>query len=242
MKNHFKYYLAFIYLGLLHTLCAQAALQSRQGGAMLYDTDLDITWVADANSFKTQTENNSNFVNQVILDNGGIVSFYSDLRFEPISYSLSSTDFDLDSGNMNWFGAIAWTDSLNSGGHRNWTLPTEDQLAHLYFDELGGTLFESIIDTHNNNYFMFKNIQPSPYWSINYSSFGGGPGNSGIRVVEFNSGYRSELNFLSFASAWAVHPGDIYLPLPSASYLFLLSILSFCGLKFISSVAPISLA
>ncbi len=45
--NTFK--LATLSLGLLASVSSQAALLSRAGGSMYYDTELKITWLTDAN-------------------------------------------------------------------------------------------------------------------------------------------------------------------------------------------------
>ena len=61
----------------LNTVTTQAALLSRAGGSMVYDTGLDITWVADANLFKTQAGNDANLVNTIINNVGSVADSYS---------------------------------------------------------------------------------------------------------------------------------------------------------------------
>lgn len=100
---------------------AQAALLSRAGGTMIYDTDLDITWVADVNLFKTLADASGDanvYVQNIISANNGVVysspNNYSDING---AYNLSSADFNISTGGMTWFGAMAWTNSLVYGGY-----------------------------------------------------------------------------------------------------------------------------
>jgi hypothetical protein len=51
---------------------ASATLISGPGG-MIYDTDRNITWLANANLFKTQSDANPNLVNEIIAANSGVI-------------------------------------------------------------------------------------------------------------------------------------------------------------------------
>jgi len=80
---------------------ASAALYDR-GNGLIYDDDLDITWLQDAN------------------------------------YAATS-GYDVD-GEMTWFDAVDWADQLTFSGYASWQLPTQSQMEHLHYSELGAPL------------------------------------------------------------------------------------------------------
>ncbi len=142
---------------------AQASLLGRNinGGAVagsdpsavfLYDTTLNVTWLANANLAASE-------------DFG--------VRFiDPTGYTDAVSA-------LKWIGAMNAADYL---GFNNWRLPTTLQpdpscsgqdglgsrglncrggeMGHLFYDELGGTPNQDIATTHNTNYGLFQNFSP----------------------------------------------------------------------------------
>src|SRR3989344_746782 len=114
---------------------SNAALVDR-GGGLIYDTDLNITWLANANVNGQMTWNNA----------------------------------------MTWASNFSYYDSVRNVTYTDWRLPTTDpvcdsaygcagEMGHLFYNELGGVVDQSIVTTHNTNYNLFQNIQTGFYWS-----------------------------------------------------------------------------
>ena len=118
---------------------------------MVYDTDLNITWLADANLFKTQYDADNSILSTLI----GV-----DVTDGLGTHPTTAADFDTSTGQMTWWGAMAWASSLDYGGYSDWRLPmtlqpdaacsaqspsgsygyncTGSELGHLFYTELGG--------------------------------------------------------------------------------------------------------
>ncbi len=151
---------------LLNSLVAQAELVSRANGSMVYDTDKNITWTSNANLFKTFANSYSQgpgqFVQNLISFNNGEIQGLPSVETGVNGlYKLSVNDFDVTTGKLNWYGAMAWAHAFNFKGYSDWRLPTaidlgkpgcdyansgsdcgpnpdtsHSELAHLYYDEL----------------------------------------------------------------------------------------------------------
>ena len=183
----------------------QAALFDR-GGGLIYDDDLNVTWLANANY--------------------GAGSVYDDLA--------SSTD-----GRMSWANAVSWAanlsyyDSVRNVTYTDWRLPVNinilssvTEIDHLLYTELGGNAWNSILTTHNANYFLFQNIQDDVYWS----------NTSNIACLGFGTHYSCSAgtahpyNESIGLYAWAVRPGDVAaVPVPAAAWLLGSGLLGLTG-------------
>lgn len=226
----------------LNTFTAQANLQSRAGGTMIYDADLNITWLADANLFKTlaDTSGNANdYVQSIIAANSGVV--YDTANFldgKDGIYNLNISDFSISTGQMTWFAAQAWASSLIYGGYNDWHLPTTipplsgsnqsgSEMGHMFYSELGGTSGTSITIKHNPNYNLFSNIQSWGYWSS--SEFIPDPQ---FAWSFFRDGSQWDTKKWIFYNAWAVRDGDVAtVPVPGAIWLFGSSFIGLLALK-----------
>ena len=197
---------------------AQARLEARAGG-MVYDTDLDITWLADANYAKT-------------------------------------SGYDAD-GLMNWADSNAWAEQLNFGGFDDWRLPfnalvdptcdnnrdvggvsidfgfgcSGSEYGHLFYDELGGTAGNTILDSTDADLDLFINIQgdqsigTNEYWASEIV---------GLSYVNnhfhFRDGYQRYYDTFTEMSAWAVRDGDVaVVPVPAAVWLLGSGLLGLVG-------------
>ena len=136
---------------------AIADLQPRLGGAAVYDTDLNITWLTNANLAAT-----NKFGTAGINADGSM----------PWSTAL------------NWITSMNLAKYL---GFSSWRLPTTpepdttcpastfgctgSEMGHLFYIELGGAGGNSISGAHNSNFSLFTNLQDSArcgvYWSAN---------------------------------------------------------------------------
>jgi len=187
---------------------AQAALFDR-GNGMIYDQDLNITWLSDANYFKTQyTADNtilSTLIGQTVADSvsGSVIT--------------TAADFNTGTGAMTWWGAQAWAANLSYGGYDDWRLPTVTtscinynctsgtELGHLFYSELGGTAGMSIVTNHDVDYALFSNIQDYAYWSG--SEYAPNP-NLAWRFFTVN-GRQNASSKLNPFYGWAVRSGDV---------------------------------
>ncbi len=196
---------------------AQAALFDR-GNGMIYDQDLNITWLSDANYFKTQYDADNSILatltGQTVADSLG-------------SYTITAADFNTGTGEMTWWGAQAWAANLSYGGYDDWRLPTTlqpdsscngqsgtdsygyicagSELGHLFYSELGGTAGLSIVTSHDVDYDLFSNIQNSGYWSG--SEYAPLPGLAWV-LTTFD-GWQGADGKSSPYYGWAVRSGDV---------------------------------
>jgi hypothetical protein len=92
---------------------------------------------------------------------------------------------------------------------------TGSEMGHLFYNELGGVLAQSIWTTHNSNYNLFTNVQSNPYWSATeYSA-------NLAWQFSTNNGAQNTVTKGDYGYAWAVHPGDVgAVPVPAAVWLF----------------------
>ena len=171
---------------------------------MIYDSDQNITWLADAN--------------------------YAATQYEESCGAIGTKD-----GRMEWVKAKDWAAGLNYGGYKDWRLPNTPQhdsscegqnrveygggsygygcsigeLAHLFYGDvdhgLGGKAGESITNTHNENYRLFRNIVSGIYWYIN--DFDPTP----IISLNFHTsdGYMNFNSKSVLLQVWPVRDGDV---------------------------------
>jgi hypothetical protein len=155
---------------------AQAALVNR-GGGMVYDTTLNLTWLADMNYAKT--------------------SGYAASGVAP--GSVYDTNTIWTDGRMGWGAANTWANNLSYGGFDDWRLPTLNsgdtscsnnfnpgggfpnqyygtnctggEMSHLFVADLGNKAGESVLtqtgDTAEQiaNMALFTGVQSYTYWS-----------------------------------------------------------------------------
>jgi hypothetical protein len=210
---------------------SHAALFDR-GNGMIYDSDQNITWSADANLFQTQAASNPNLVNQIIAANNGVIhdtpNIYDTIPNSGI-YTLTTANFNTSTGRMDWFGAQAWAHSLSLGGYSDWRLPTTNpavsgsyqtasEMGHLFYIDLGINPVYSITSSTSGNYAPFSNLQPYGYWSE--SEFTLYP-NEAWDFNTFFSDQHSAVKLFNPLYALAVRTGDVTAtPVPAALWLF----------------------
>ncbi len=209
----------------LFSVSAQATLHDRSNG-MIYDDELDITWLQDANFANT-----SGYV------------------------TAGGRDVTNTNGKMTWDEGIEWVDQLNYAGFSNWRLPDvkpvngssfqinvsfdgstdfgehitspQSELSYMYFVNLNNA---SVHDTSGNllgcgsddsclvNTGLFNNLIPDNYWSnVEVES-------TPAFAWSFNTQHGIQTLFdgkPNLFYAWAVHSDDIaVVPAPAAVYLF----------------------
>lgn len=196
--------------GLSLSGAAQATLIDR-GGGLIYDTVLDITWLANANLAASNTFG---------------LAYNTNLGDHPDdSWAANYTEQIYTNGRMNWGAALHWIDAMNVAdylGYDDWRLPTPlnadgsgpcgglsctgSEMGHMFYVNMGATGGGSILSGSNTaNLALFTNLQSYAYWSgLEYApgslnAWGFGTGSGGQSHGGKNGGYY----------AWAVRPGDV---------------------------------
>lgn len=186
-----------------------------------YDTDLDITWLANAN---LAASNNFGVTSGIILTGSA-------------------------AGQMNWAASQNWLAGMNTAsylGYNDWRLPatlypdtscsgtgsfgqncTGSELGHLFYLELGGTAGSSILASTDPDLAKFQNLHAANYWStdITYTA----PTTDAF-VFQFASGGQLGIAKTSTEYVWAVRTGDVVVPLPAAAGLFGAGLLGLSGI------------
>lgn len=122
--------------GVVGSGTAQAALVDR-GGGMIYDTDLNITWLADANYARTS-------------------GYDADGR-------MNWNAANAWAAGLTYGGFSDWRLPTSDGcyGYNC----TGSEMGHLYYTELGGTYNSSILFSGDPDLSLFRNITSFIYWS-----------------------------------------------------------------------------
>jgi PEP-CTERM motif len=203
---------------------SEAALVDR-GGGMIYDTTLNVTWLADMNFAAT--------------------SGYA-ARGTPYN-SLYDTDAIWSDGSMGWNAALHWAADLNYGGYDDWRLPTLDrpggpgqpggpgsdciysrcvngELGHLFSVDLGNgliSIFDQSGDTEEQkaNLALFGNIQNELLWYGNESI--AYPDQAFFYAPLF--GVESRRPKRDMAHAMAVRDGDVAAAVPEPATVALIA-------------------
>ena len=162
--------LLFTIILLTVTGTTQAALVASADGMTIYDTDLQITWLANANLAATNT-----------------FGLAKNVDLGPIpGVNTFGENYILNDGRMTWGGAMHWIAAMNAAnylGFNDWRLPTSDvcgydtlgtanctgsEMGHLFYNELGGRAFAYLPAIANSDYLLFNNIQidfSGYYWT-----------------------------------------------------------------------------
>jgi hypothetical protein len=202
-----------------------------------YDTDLNITWLANAN---------------LAASNSFGLAYLTDLGPYPGDPS-GYNGFIFPQGYINWPGAKFWIDAMNTAnylGYNGWRLPTvtdtgtagcnlgytgtdcgwnvdtaTGEMAHMFYTTLGDRAY---YDTSGNypqagwgltNTGPFSNLQSYSYWSA-----------TGYALhatlawhFDFLYGVQFQFDKTNTLYGWVVHSGDVgaaVVPLPAAVWLF----------------------
>ena len=211
-----------IAFGFLFTSGAsQAALYDR-GSGLIYDADLNITWMQNANLASTNS-------------------------FSLVGINANGS-MDWNTAN-NWITALNTSNYL---GYQDWRLPTMlipdatcgggydgyslncsgSELGHLFYQELGNKAPYNTSGVFQSDYGLkhtspFANLEANSYWT----STEWGQNSAVAYRFDFNYGGVDETgkNF-SFPLAWAVRDGDVTSPVPEPeTYALMLAGLGMMG-------------
>ena len=207
------------------------------GNGLINHPAANLTWVADANLFRTMATADATLVAKVVAawTDGDIPTLAGD----GTTHTIVAADFDAATGRMNWYGARAWVNYLkvtHYKGYSDWRLPEvgtaslqtggclicvpDDGFAvnssewwRLYFEELGGTAHVPIATSNNGGYALFQNIEGDAFW---------GNAQNGTTTALFRDGgeqIRDQTNVVSFR-AWVVRDGQSVADPPLAPYIW----------------------
>lgn len=176
---------------------AQAALYSRLNGQAVYDSDLNITWLSDANYAKT-----SGYDAYGLMGWSSANAWAAGLSFEGYSGWRLPTTLQPDPTCEAWGGSY-------SGDYKC----TGSEMGHLFYDELSVEMKSSILTSANPNLALFQNIRPDLYWSgTEYAP------NAPNHTIAWNFNmYVGSQNIDSASAkyyAWAVRNGDVAFAIP----------------------------
>lgn len=210
-KPHLTGALSAVVFGFI-SLASHASLVSRLGGAVVYDTDRDITWLADANLAASNTFGTAG------IDSAG-----------KMDWSTASTwiaNMNASNGGAGYLGFNNWQlpttlvpDNSCSSSNSNGSGCTGSDMGHLFYTEFGATANSSALVTGNSTELAkFANIQTTTgYWSNT-------PINSnppGAYTFNFGTGSQLPISQAFDGFVWAVRSGDVSaVPAPAAVWLF----------------------
>lgn len=162
-----------------------------RGNGLVFDSDLNITWLADFNSFGTQAIANPNLINDTVLavptlpSVAGSYTSYGVTTGTPGQYALSADDFLVRPGAsslMTWFGAQAWASQLVYQGYDDWRVAGNfsfengqftNEIRHLWMNELEITALTPLGNAANLDLFIGSPNWGGGYWlGANIDSIG----------------------------------------------------------------------
>ena len=208
--NRFKQIgLVLATVGVLSSGLAQAGLESRAGGTMVYDNVLNITWLANANQGAGSS-----------FDDGSPTSDGRMTWQNAVKWA----------DNLNYGGYTDWRlpTALNQDG----TGPcygyscNSSEMGHLFSTD-GELISGQSITTSATLNSYFTNMQSGLYWSGTAYA----PNPASFTWGFYTSFGYQDFNFQNYEYyAWAVRPGDVAAPIPEPeTYAMLLAGLGLLG-------------
>ena len=131
--------IALVASTLVLSTSVNAALVERLGGLAIYDDDLNITWLADANVNGLMDWNDA-----ISWADSLTVGGYTDWRLPETLIPDSTCAAPVGSSGFNCSGS---------------------ELGHLFYSELSGTAGSSLLSTGDADIGLFSNVQSHSYWS-----------------------------------------------------------------------------
>jgi hypothetical protein len=143
-----------------------------------------------ASSVSDVSGDHAAFINSVIAAAGGVVYETPNIENPSGVHALTSADFDTVLNRATWYGGHAFIKHLNSiayQGFTDWRLPTTNpdvafsagypdglegnppmsssEMATLFYGQLGQVRGQYLSVVHNDNYYLFRNINDFAHWS-----------------------------------------------------------------------------
>ena len=188
-----------------------------------YDTEADLTWLADANAAKGSGFDADVDYPTGLMDWGQANAWVTGLKINGV------TGWRLP------YAPDPSTDPTCEGPTPGYFNCSGSEIGNLFYNVLGGVAGESIATTHNDNYELFSNVIDigSGYWSdLDYP-----PDSFYEWWSDFADGQAAliDTRILPYHTyvehAWAVHSGNVgAVPLPAAVWLFGCGLLGLIGI------------
>lgn len=139
----------------------QATLVDR-GGGLIYDTDLNVTWLADANYARTSGYADTLYGSG---SDGRMTWSQAEAWVAHLVYHDPVRNLDLKGWRLPMTLQPDPTCSVQSGSDSFGYHCTGSELGHLFYKELGGKTATPIGTTHNASFSLFSQAPNSLYWS-----------------------------------------------------------------------------
>jgi|PlaIllAssembly_1097288.scaffolds.fasta_scaffold140489_2 hypothetical protein len=175
-----------------------------------FDTDLNVTWLADANYAQTSG-----------YDPTGEMAWSQATLW---AANLSFTDGVNVYDDWRLPATLEPDPTCNGPGTSSGYYCTGSELGHLFYVELGGQAAQDINAVHNANYDLFLNIQSTSYWSATEQLPNVFVPGTAPAYLFRHDGLQMALPKENYAFyAWAVSPGDVANVPEPATWLMVLS-------------------
>jgi len=206
---------------------ANAALVERLGGLAYYDTEADLTWLADANA---ALGSDYDSLGDGRMQWATANAWAEDLNVAGVTgWRLPNT---IDVGN----DGETFT-NIYQGVDYGWNITTHSELSNMYHNVLGNELSYYDINGNETNCYWeghvgclensgpFSNLM-GRYWSATEFA----PDISKAWAYGIGGGNQQDLPKSHFSFAWAVHDGDVSaVPIPASIWLFGSGLLGLIG-------------
>lgn len=189
--------------GVTHS--ANATLVTRLSGQAFYDTELDITWLANANA--------------------GAGSSFDD-GSNTVDGRMSWSNANDWAASLNIGGITGWRlADMDLNGDGVVVICSTATATECLDNEYGYHFYQNGIDSSNPG--PFSDVQTTNYWSRNESL-----SNAWLFDFAFNDGSQLATSKNYNAAAWAVHDDDVAaVPVPGAAWLFSSGLLGLLGIS-----------
>ena len=211
-------------LALSFATASDAALVSRLGGLAYYDTDADLTWLADASAVQTSGYD---------ADGDGRMPWQEanvwveQLTVGGVSGWRLPESIDVDNDGTTYVNGNFYT-----GFDGGYNVAVHSELSNLYYNVLGNLAY---YDTNGNseqpgwglqNTGPFSNVQSNFYWSATEYA----PSTTSAWYFNMGYGVQTITSKNNSLYGWAVQSGDVSaVPVPAAVWLFGSGLLGLAG-------------
>ena len=219
-------------LALSFATASDAALVSRLGGLAYYDTDADLTWLADANAAQTSGyDADGRMTWQAANDwaaqlTVGGVSGWRLANTNPVNGTAFNYDFT-NNGSTDRGRNISRSGTAHAGSQGS-------ELANLFYNVLGnvseydssGVFENGCVGSCLTSTGPFSNVQSNGYWSATEYA----PNTNDAWSFYMSNGHQNVTNKTNILYGWAVQSGDVSaVPVPAAVWLFGSGLLGLAG-------------
>lgn len=128
-----------------------------RGGGLIYDTDLNVTWLADANYAMT-----SGYAAYGRMTWAAANTWAANLTYNDSVRGVTYGDWRLPTTLV---PDASCADIFTTPPSARGFFCSGSEMGHLFYDELGGEAGQHISTTHNANYNLFINMTGNTYWS-----------------------------------------------------------------------------